>query len=144
MMPFKVSNKWILQIRPKLFNVLYFQAIWLDFNSTFWENQYSSFFCYNKSKFVLMEKVNLRDIYLSYVTTRIKGAIESKLYFMFVLVFIEVWKYNNLGKNSHDDKKLRIEPELLSAGRSTNVLASTSIQKPSCSLLKRVIRECLI
>ena len=78
------------------------------------------------------------------VTKWIKGAKESKQYFMFVLVFIEVWKYNNLGKNSHDDKKLRIEPELLSAGRSTNVLASTSIQKPSCSLLKRVIRECLI
>ena len=132
MMPFKVSNKWILQIRHKLFNVLYFQAIWLDFSSTLSE------------KVVLMEKVNLRQIYLSCITNRIKGAKESKQYFMFVLVFIEVWKYNNLGKNSHDDKKLRIEPELLSAGRSTNVLASTSIQKPSCSLLKRVIRECLI
>ena len=82
--------------------------------------------------------------YHTYITNSINVAIKSKLYFMFVLVFIEVWKYNNLGKNSHDDKKFRIEPELLSAGRSTNVLASTSIQKPSCSLLKRVIRECLI
>ena len=135
MMPFKVSNKWILQIRPKLFNVLYVQAIWLDFSSTLWENQYSNFFCYKKSKFVLINQ---------HITNRVNVAIKSKQYLMFVLVFIEVWKYNNLGKNSHDDKKFRIEPELLSAGRSTNVLASTSIQKPSCSLLKRVIRECLI
>ena len=81
MMPFKVSNKWILQIRPKLFNVLYFQARFQFHTLRISVFKFLLLVQQIKIKSCIDGRVNLRQIYLSYIQVNLC----QKLFFLKIM-----------------------------------------------------------